>query len=40
MVIAKSGFGELYLCGQETDRNLSISRVFNTIFCHESKTLS
>ncbi|REF26452.1 hypothetical protein BDD26_1095 [Xenorhabdus cabanillasii] len=31
-VIARSGFGELYLCGQKTGTILSISCIFNTIF--------
>ncbi|KMJ45723.1 GAD-like domain protein [Xenorhabdus khoisanae] len=31
-VIARSGFGKLYLCGQETGTNISISCIFNTIF--------
>ncbi|MEQ2027448.1 GAD-like domain-containing protein [Xenorhabdus szentirmaii] len=30
-VIARSGFGKLYLCGQETGKNLSISCYSNTI---------
>ncbi|PHM23570.1 GAD-like domain-containing protein [Xenorhabdus budapestensis] len=30
-VIARSGFGKLYLCGEKTGTNLSISCIFNTI---------
>ncbi|CDH26786.1 GAD-like domain-containing protein [Xenorhabdus bovienii] len=30
-VIARNAFGKLYLCGQKTGRNLSISSIFNTI---------
>ncbi|MDC9615703.1 GAD-like domain-containing protein [Xenorhabdus khoisanae] len=30
-VIARSGFGKLYLCGEQTGINLTISCIFNTI---------
>ncbi|MCG3464199.1 hypothetical protein L7G72_20845 [Xenorhabdus bovienii] len=30
--IARSGFGKLYLCGEQTEINLTLDCVFNTFF--------